>query len=158
MENSNVDIFVSKLTKHYSDVIRKMDMKQFYSIAGEIIVSDIQENVFDKLGYGNNATQSWDGSTVKWPDISLSTKRQRMRGSKVERKSWPPPSGLILQRTGDLRASVFYQADSQSVTVSFSQNYGKYLHERFPFVFLTKSAFEEIQRTFILWAGKQMGG
>ena len=155
-EQSNLNRFIKDIQSYYSNKINSMKKQQFYAIAGEIIVSDIQENIFDKLGSGDSV-RTWKGETVNWPDLAKSTIKQRMRGSKGERKSWPPPLGLVLQRTGDLRASVFYTAKETGVEVSFSQDYGKYLHERFPFMFLSRTALENIQKAYILWAGKQMG-
>jgi hypothetical protein len=137
----------SAVMKIYGDI----DLTSFHQRVGEVVVSDIKRNVFDKLGYPSNTLLDYQNKAVSWPSLALSTMMQRTAGMRKakskqwsEKPSWPPPKGLRLQRTGNLRESINFRSTPNGVSIGSGMFYGKYLQARFPFLILTQSAMEEI--------------
>jgi phage gpG-like protein len=133
--------------KIYGDV----DLYDFHQRVGEVVVSDIKRNVFDRLGYPTNTLLDYQNKAISWPSLALSTILQRTAGMRKgkskqwnEKPSWPPPKGLRLQRTGNLRESINFRTTPNGVSIGSGMFYGKYLQARFPFLILTQSAMEEI--------------
>jgi hypothetical protein len=157
-----VQIDINEIKNAIIEMYGNYDIIAFNNAVGEIIVSDIKRNVFDKLGYPSNTILAWNNKQMSWPLLSLATMTQRVRGSRKkgskqwnEKPSWPPPKGLRLQRTGQLRESIFYSLTSQGVVISTGVNYARYLQPRFPFLILTMSAMEEIAEQAAMFFAKQ---
>jgi hypothetical protein len=146
-----VQIDINEIKNAIIDMYGNYDIMAFNNAVGEIVVSDIKRNVFDKLGYPSNTILAWNNKQVSWPLLALATMTQRVHGSRKkgskqwnEKPSWPPPKGLLLQRTGQLRESIFYSLTSTGVVISAGVFYARFLQLRFPFLILTMSAMEEI--------------
>jgi hypothetical protein len=153
-----VQIDINEIKNAIIEMYGNYDILAFNNAVGEIVVSDIKRNVFDRLGYPTKTILAWNNKQVSWPLLALSTLTQRMHGSRKkgskqwnEKSSWPPPKGLRLQRTGQLRESIFYSLSSSGVVISAGVNYARYLQPRFPFLILTMSAMEEIAEQLALF-------
>ena len=137
-----------------------INVKDIYPAVGEVVYSDIIRN-FDMLGRGNTVTL-YDNTTLTWPDIKDTTKAQRYAGSRdssgrfLEKPSWPPPRGYILQRTGDLRSSIFYENVGNHLRFGYSVDYGDYLFDRFNFLFVSRDALEDILDIATMFFQKKM--
>ena len=157
-----IDVDLNEVAEAIQKFYGNINLTAFYTRVGEVVVSDIKRNVFDKLGYPSNAVMNYNNKAVRWPTLALSTMLQRMAGSKAkkskqykEKPSWPPPKGLVLQRTGFLRETINYQMRTDGVTIGSGAFYGKYLQARFPFLILTQTAMEEIAEQFRLFLEKR---
>lgn len=142
---------LNAVTTAIAKIYNNVDLHEFHQRVGEVVVSDIKRNVFDKLGYPSSTILNYQGKAVAWPSLALSTILQRTAGRRrrnsrqwIEKPSWPPPKGLRLQRTGQLRESIFYSLTPTGVVISAGVNYARTLQPRFPFLILTQNAMEEI--------------
>lgn len=137
--------FIRDVEREVGSYFIEQNWQKFYRIAGEVIVSDIQSNVFQRLGHPFETMLDYTGQAVQWQDIKLSTKLGRRRGNRgVNREpvTWP---GLVLQRRGNLVKSIFFELTANGVEIGFGMDYGKYLLPRWRFLFLSANAVDEIE-------------
>ncbi len=93
---------------------RKMsNMRPLMSELGEIAISSIEKNF--EVGGRYSSPESWRGGSRKWKPLAAPTIKQR-----AKKGYWP---GKILQRVGQLAASISKKVSRDSVSVGTNKIY-----------------------------------
>ena len=116
MESNIIDL--TPMLRGLSEMLSRVTSQEVLNEVGEILVSSVQQN-FEV--YGRFGEKEGEGGSKKWADVSEDYAEYK----KLQGKD---PANILLY-TGQLRSSITYRVEGNTVFVGTNKDYSEYLND-----------------------------